>query len=257
MTEFVCSDQDKLYRQAKMVVSRGFGIGRWNEKDNPAKSSAFKIFQQLANENYGKAYYPLSCLFRESQDDIEGAQDRAQYFTQLAFDWCLANQANQDAELWCDLGEMYYRGFGTPKDNVVSAKWYRLAADQGHAGAQSALGAAYSLGHGVPQDYEEALRWQRLAADQGCDIAQLSLGFDYHLGKCVPEDNVVAAKWYRLAADQDLAEAQYYLGDLYKRGLGVPQDNEIAAKWLRLAAAQGYEDAQIALINLEKRIAPR
>jgi uncharacterized protein len=98
-------DNDALYRQARMVVSQGFEIDRWNEKDNPAISSAFKIFQQLSAENYCKAYWPLSILYRGKRD-IEEDQDRAQHFAQMAFDWCFANQANQDAELWRDLGNM-------------------------------------------------------------------------------------------------------------------------------------------------------
>lgn len=244
--------QNERYRQARAIVDRGFGIEKWNEKNNPSMAIALQHFQQLANENYGKAYYPLSCLLRESQDDIEGAQEHVRHFAQLAFDWCYANRGNLDAELWCDLGRMYCCGHGVSIDYSEALMWYRLAADQGFADAQTSLGALYNLGKGVPQDYAEALRWRRLAADQGCDIAQLSIGYCYCLGQGVPQDDIVAAEWYRLAADQGLAEAQYILGDLHKWGQGVPQDNKAAAKWYRLAADQGYEDAQKALINLGK-----
>jgi len=46
-------------------------------------------------------------------------------------------------------------------------KWYRLAAEQGYAKAQSGLGFMYSLGQGVPQDYLQAHMWANLAAAQG------------------------------------------------------------------------------------------
>lgn len=46
-------------------------------------------------------------------------------------------------------------------------RWYRKAADQGDAFAQTGIGCLYHDGLGVPQDYAEAMRWYRKAADQG------------------------------------------------------------------------------------------
>jgi TPR repeat protein len=56
---------------------------------------------------------------------------------------------------------------GVEKDEHEAAKWYRLAADQGHAVAQYSLGVCYSNGTGVVKDEREAVKWYRLAADQG------------------------------------------------------------------------------------------
>ena len=53
------------------------------------------------------------------------------------------------------------------EDDAEAVRWYRLAADQGHAYAQNNLGAMYANGDGVPEDDAEAVRWYRLAADQG------------------------------------------------------------------------------------------
>ena len=41
---------------------------------------------------------------------------------------------------------------GVEKDLVEAAKWYRAAAEQGSAEAQSALGACYAFGDGVEKD---------------------------------------------------------------------------------------------------------
>ena len=43
-------------------------------------------------------------------------------------------------------------------------KWYRKAAEQGHAGAQNNLGLMYANGQGVPQDFIRAYMWSNLAA---------------------------------------------------------------------------------------------
>ena len=46
-------------------------------------------------------------------------------------------------------------------------KWYRLAAEQGDADAQSNLGVMYQQGKGVIKDYVYAHMWWNIAASQG------------------------------------------------------------------------------------------
>jgi TPR repeat protein len=50
-------------------------------------------------------------------------------------------------------------------------KWFRKAADQGHAAAQHNLGFMYHNGLGVPQDYVMAHMWFNLAAALGDEKA--------------------------------------------------------------------------------------
>ena len=102
----------------------------------------------------------------------------------------------------------------------------------------------YDNGRGVPEDDAEAVRWYRLAAEQGEAAAQSNLGLMYEHGDGVPQDYVEAVRWYRLAADQEYAIAQYNLGLMYVRGDGVPEDIVLAYMWWNLAAAQGNEIAQ-------------
>ena len=52
--------------------------------------------------------------------------------------------------------------------------------------AQNNLGVIYEIGEGVPQDYKDAVKWYRKAAEQGHATAQLSLGLMYHYGQGVP-----------------------------------------------------------------------
>ena len=46
-----------------------------------------------------------------------------------------------------------------PGDYAQAVVWYRKAADQGDADAQTLLGMMYDHGHGVPQDYAQAVVW--------------------------------------------------------------------------------------------------
>jgi TPR repeat protein len=61
---------------------------------------------------------------------------------------------------------LYYKGEGVTRDYAEAAKWYRKAANQGDADAQTILGSMYGEGKGVPRDYVWAYMWYSLAAAQ-------------------------------------------------------------------------------------------
>jgi TPR repeat protein len=101
-----------------------------------------------------------------------------------------------------NLGTCYEDGTGVAKDAAEAVRLYRLAADQGHAGAQYNLGACYEKGLGVVKDTAEAVRWLVRAADQGHPLAQYNAGAHYMTGDGVAHDKAEAARWIRLAAGQ-------------------------------------------------------
>jgi TPR repeat protein len=59
---------------------------------------------------------------------------------------------------------MYRDGQGVVQDYAEAAKWYRKAAEQGYASAQSSLGVMYGA---VAQDYVRAHMWFSIAASGG------------------------------------------------------------------------------------------
>ena len=61
------------------------------------------------------------------------------------------------------------------QDYAEAVKWYRKAAEQGHAVAQYNLGWCYDKGKGVAQNQSEAIKWYRKAADQGDTDAKEAL----------------------------------------------------------------------------------
>ena len=133
----------------------------------------------------------------------------------------------------------------------------RSLAEQGNAEAQFNLGLLYDRGHGVPKDKHEALRWYRRAATQGDTFAQNSLGDNYWEGTGVPKDDREAAWWWRLAADKGIAPAQHSLGKMLSGGgQGVPADKTHAYMWLMLSAVQGDEEAGRQGDILSKQLKP-
>jgi len=127
-----------------------------------------------------------------------------------------------------------------------AAKWFRAAAEQGHAESQYILSTMYDAGKGVPQDDTQAARWERTAAEQGHVYAQANLSF-----RCYSASDLAGAfEWCQRAADGELAWAQYNLGLMYQKGEGVARSEAEAAHWYRLAASQDFADAQERLADL-------
>jgi TPR repeat protein len=100
----------------------------------------------------------------------------------------------------CDLGVLYYNGYGVPKDSVEAAEWFRKAAVKGSASAQFSLGRMYYEGDGVEQSYPQAAAWLERAARQGNAPAQVLLSLMYATGQGVPGSTARAYLWINLAS---------------------------------------------------------
>ena len=61
---------------------------------------------------------------------------------------------------------MYANGEGVAQSDDDAAQWYRLATDQGLAGAQFNLGIMYTEGRGVPRDHVLAHMWLDLVVSE-------------------------------------------------------------------------------------------
>lgn len=89
----------------------------------------------------------------------------------------LRKRANAgDAAARVNLGYRYGRGDGVAKDEQEAVRLYKLAADQGNAGAQSNLGNMHADGRGgLKVDRDEAMRLWKLAAAGGSEAARTFL----------------------------------------------------------------------------------
>ena len=110
-----------------------------------------------------------------------------------------------------------------PQDHAEAIRWYRKAAEQGHADAQYNLGIMYYEGKGVPQTTRKPSAGIARPPSRGTPTRQYNLGIMYYEGKGVPQDHAEAIRWYRKAAEQGHASAQTNLGVMYYEGKGVPQ----------------------------------
>ena len=102
-------------------------------------------------------------------EDWQAAYNRGDYATALRLIKPLATQGNADAQT--NLGFMYAKGRGVPKDDKEAVKWYQLAAEQGNADAQNNLGGMYANGQGIPQDYVLSYMWLSVGKANLADVA--------------------------------------------------------------------------------------
>ncbi|MCX6909586.1 MAG: tetratricopeptide repeat protein [Verrucomicrobia bacterium] len=132
----------------------------------------------------------------------------------------------------------------------------RVKAEDGDLHAQNELGRAYFLGlFGLAKDEVESAKWFRMAAEQNDAVAQYNLGWRYADGRGVPMDKAEAVKWYRKAAEQGHPDAQAHLGYCYYMGTGVEKDWAEAYKWEDLARAQGKHGlSKTVIAKLEKML---
>lgn len=103
-------------------------------------------------------------------------------------------------------------------------------------------------GEGVKEDIEEGLKWFKLAADNG--HADAAANYSSIMGRVIRNDKQ-AAKYNEIAARLGHAECQYRLGLFYiDSDLGYPKDKQQGVKWLKMSANQGYIKASIKLSEL-------
>ncbi len=143
-----------------------------------------------------------------------------------------------------NLGVLYFRGLGIPKDVDAALVWWHRAADSNSAAAQQNLGNAYMDGiHGEP-DVASGLRWLRAAAAQGEPTALHRLGHYYREGRVVQRNLEETKVLWEAAASRGYAPAQSDLGSLYMEGLGIAKNPRVALEWYEKSARQGYAPGQ-------------
>lgn len=208
-----------------VMYERGYGVPQDDVE-------AARLFRLAAEQGFAHAQYNLGFMY-DTGRGVEQNDAEARHWFRLAADQGLPKA--EAALRRTDLTHTLPRSRG-------------VADDPADAEAQYELGTRYDY---EVEDHDEAVRWYRLAAEQGHAGAQYSLGVHYALGQGVEKDYPESARWYRLAAEQDHAGAQYLLGSAYETSSGVEHDFSEAVRWYRLAAENGDEKAKERLESLE------
>lgn len=114
--------------------------------------------------------YDREPSIRAPRNELAAAFQRGDYAIVLKILRPAAVRGNASAEH--NLGYMYEKGFGVPRNSTIAATWYLKSANQGHPAGQLALGRLYFEGAGVKHDLIEAYKWTYLAGRQTARAAQ-------------------------------------------------------------------------------------
>jgi hypothetical protein len=151
-----------------------------------------------------------------------------------------------------DLGLMYYRGEGVPKDLNRAAGLFQRACDAAGTGGCLDLGLMYLRGEGVPKDLNRAADLYRRACDAGAPPGCTDLGRMYQDGEGVAKDLNRAADLFKRACDAAGSVGCLDLGAMYSRGEGVPKDLNRAADLFKKACDAGVNRGCENLARLKK-----
>lgn len=248
---------DARYRQAREVYNRltddGYSWRDGHLKSDASLVEALESLLQLADEGYGKAYFPLSTLCTLQalycgETSIKDKLVKAERFHKPAFDWLHANEHLNDPEIWHDLGALYV---GNDADHAIH--WFQKAADVGDVQSMWGLVGAYEY----LEEWDQARYWQIKAAEAGHENAQDGLKVQHDHGGLDIDDEQVF-NWYVWSAENGHVWAQLFLAEAYRYGGGSPdghghgldQDVVEAVHWYMQAANQGEHHAQLQLGNI-------
>jgi hypothetical protein len=151
-----------------------------------------------------------STVHAASFDEANTALGRKDYAGAMSMLVPLATGGDASAQYL--LGVIYGKGNAVvAEDDVQAAKWYQLAAEQGHKEAQTRTAMMYAYGCGVKQDHTEAVKWFIKSAEQGYAPAQFHLGRMYIAGRGTEKNIKEAVRWWKSSSDLGYARAQHYL----------------------------------------------
>ena len=133
---------------------------------------------------------------------------------------CTVTEQDDADDLYNTARNYRYGLGGLKKDEATALKWYRKAADKGHAEAMNMVGLYYGEGRGgLEQDKTVALDWYRKAADKGHVAALYNIAVYYQNGLGgLKAAKATALEWYRKAADKGHADAMCMIGQYYHEG---------------------------------------
>ncbi|RHZ78862.1 hypothetical protein Glove_155g15 [Diversispora epigaea] len=146
-----------------------------------------------------------------------------------------------------DLGNCYFIGIGTIRDEKKAFQWYLKSAKGGNNLGQYNLAFCYGNGIGTIKDEEKAFQWYLKSAEGGNHIGQNNLGNCYENGIGTIKDEEKAFQWYLKSAEGGFHTGQNNLGNCYFNGIGTIKDEEKAFQWYLKSAEGGDSNAQINL----------
>lgn len=223
---------EEAFKSGSMDAAAEIGAILYGAKDYNAAEKYFKIACEKKN--------PDGCYWCAELYSAEGFSGRN---LKIAIDYAFKAASLGDGRAYLILGNAYWDGVGVSKDETEAVKWYKKSAGTALKEGQYYLGLAYYYGKvGGKPNYQDAARYFEMAADQGHLEASSIIGIWYESGTGVAVDHVKGYKYLKFALDGGITSpnTQFWFGDINYRGLGVEKNLAAGFAWYKKAADQGY-----------------
>ena len=184
-------------------------------------AKAVEWYQKSADQGYAPAQEALALFYLYGDGGLTQNSQKGINLLRES-----GKNGNPDAHF--TLGLIYEDGIKgyLGKNSTESLKWYRMAAQSEHIGAQYKLGHNFLYGKGAPSDLEEAMMWFKKAADNGNLMAMTELAVLYEDGIGVPKDRVEATRLFKVVEKAKSDNANEHLTVLRRaRGYAVGDDD--------------------------------
>jgi len=231
------SDADAAAWLGAILVERG------------SQREGLRLIQQSADAGSAEGAHRLALVFAYGEGGTPRNEARAVELFERA-----AEKGHKRAQL--NLGTLYLRGQGVPRDLIQARAWLEKAAMNGDPYALYALGRAMSESQGpASADLVRAADLYRQAAEKGHPLAALRYGLALSDGSGIKRDPAAAHRWLVHAQKSGVPEAALALGDIAAR---TPASRDKAANdkilklainWFEVAANAGVSSAQFKLAN--------
>lgn len=217
--------------------------------DRGAKAEGLSLIQRAADAGSAEGQHRLALAFATGDASVPRNPARAVELFEKA-----AAQGHRRAQL--NLGLIFLRGQGVPRDVIQARAWLEKASADGDPYATYALGRA--MAENAPPasaDPTRAADLFRRAAEKGHMLAALRYGLALADGSGVKQDQAAAQRWLVQAQQNGVPEAALALGDMAVR---TPATRDKAANekilksaisWYQAAANAGVPSGQFKLAN--------
>ena len=259
------------YAEAQYALGQAYGEPGEDGESllpvTPSPEEQVRWFRMAANQAHVEAMFDLKEIY-ESGEYLPGDSEEA-------FKALLQFAEKGD----CVAQYLVARSYKFADEWPLAAKWYEMAAEQGHPWAAWRFAHCCEWGLGIPQNIDDAAYWYLSAIKQekcneACggrdgDALLYAVAYALRLANKLDEEKNHSKSFelYRVAADNsfsdidkgdllkfedevvsiDLPHAQLTTAEYLRLGLAGPVDNEEAVRWYRKAANKGNEAAMCAL----------
>ena len=217
--------------------------------DRGARAEGLRLIRRAADAGSAEGEHRLGLIYANGEAGLERDETRAAQLFEKA-----AEKGHRRAQL--NIGTLYWRGQGVPRDLIQARAWLEKAAADGNVHAIYALGRAMSeSAPPASSDPTRAADLFRQAAERGHMFAALRYGMALSDGTGVKKDQAAAQRWFVTAQQNGVPEAALAMGDMLAR---APATRDKAAdekmlktaiSWYAMAASSGVPSGQFKLAN--------